>query len=186
MATSSSSPTWAAASSLGLLSAQTTRAYLDDPQEIGAVSVFAERHGLAWTYDREALTAELRLRGPADQEGAFEDYCVLADFEDYRTVPPLWRFVDPRTKELVGPAAYPRPDPPGRSSVFHGSGVICAPWNRGAYRSEGGPHDNWGGLENWQSVSGSTIAQTVPDMIDRIYRETTASRGRMASLPSHT
>jgi hypothetical protein len=167
---------------VGQVSADVTRAYLDEPDEIAAACSYAKRHDLEWTYDRAALTGEVRLRGPATPDGQHEDYLVLVEFEDYRVIPPLWRFVDPRTKAVIGPAAYPLAYPPGRTTVLHTNGVLCAPWNRGAYKAHGGPHDGWN-LQNWQTITEYTVAHTVPDMIDRIYRETLASRGRMQPLP---
>jgi hypothetical protein len=105
------------------------------------------------------------------------------DFAGYRTVPPLWRCVDPRTSAAIGAAAYPKPSP-GQSSIFHGNGLICAPWNRGAYAENGGPHQDWNGATNWARVPNYTVALTIGEMVDVLYRQTRAARGRYAPLPA--
>lgn len=159
-----------------------TRAFIE--AELPAVEEFCRRHGLGWTCDLERLRAELTLQGPDAQDGTMADYLATADLTGYRTLPPWWRMVDPRTKSEIGPAGPPNPTRTTfTSSIFHGSGVLCAPWNRGAYKQLGGPHDNWGDVTGWEQVRGTTIALTLGEMVDRIYRETQESRGRMGPLP---
>ena len=141
----------------------------------------AKRSGHELVYDEDALTARLRLEGPAAaDDGPPEPYLITADFEDYRVLPPIWRFVDPRTGNEIGTAAYPQPT---TTSVLHPNGLICAHWSRLAYAAVGGPHSNWGGPETWRSPSEGTIALTIPDMLARLAHEVAASRGRMAALP---
>ncbi|HUE85101.1 MAG TPA: hypothetical protein VMO26_03410 [Vicinamibacterales bacterium] len=162
-----------------------TRAYIE--AELPAVEHFCRRHGLGWTCDLEHLRAELTLRGPGANEATLEEYLAMADLTKYRAMPPWWRMVDPRTKKEIGPAGLPNPTRTAfPSSIFHGSGVLCAPWNRGAYKQMGGPHDNWGDASAWEQVRGTTIALTLGEMVDRIYRETQESRGRLAPLPALT
>jgi hypothetical protein len=164
--------------------ADVTRAYLE--HEMPAAEAFAGRKGLELSFSAEALRAELRLAGPAENDGAPDErFFVTADFAGYRAVPPLWCFVDPRDGAEVGLAGYPKPAP-GQSSIFHPNGVVCAPWNRGAYSENGGPHNDWNGVGNWEHVRGWTIALTVGEMIDVLYRQTRAARGRYAPLPSRT
>lgn len=152
--------------------------------ELPAAAAFAERKGIAFTYDLEALTGTLALSGPAELDGApAESFLSLVDFHDYRSVPPWWRFVDPRKRSDIGPAAYPKPGL-GQQSVFHGNGLVCAPWSRGAYQENGGPHNDWNGMTNWEKVTGYTIAVTIGEMIDRLYRDARGSRGRFAPLPT--
>ncbi|MGH2692278.1 MAG: hypothetical protein ACRDHM_07210 [Actinomycetota bacterium] len=117
--------------------------------ELPAASRWALRRGIDLVLDVEALSLTAPLNGPAAEAGApDEPYQLLASFEDYRVMPPRWRFVDPRNDADIGVAGYPRPVGP---SILHGNGVLCAHWNRLAYQEEGGPHGDWGGPPNWQN-----------------------------------
>ncbi len=137
-----------------------------------------------FSVDVVALCGELRLVGPADVDGAPDEaFLLTVDFTGYRTVPPWWSCVDPRTRAVIGPAAYPRPSP-GQPSIFHGNGLVCAPWSRGAYAENSGPHGDWSGATNWERVPNYTIALTIGEMVDVLYRQTRASRGRFAPLPA--
>lgn len=165
-----------------LLPPEMVRTYLAAEDEIPAALALAGRRRLDLRYDEEDVSLTLRLEGPAaDPSGEPESYLVTASFDDYRVLPPAWRFVHPRTGSEVGPAAYPHPTGP---SIFHPNGLICAHWNRLAYSEVGGPHGDWGGPANWQKPPpGTSVALTVSDMVDRIVREVAASAGRMGPLP---
>lgn len=167
---------------MALLTPEAARAYLEAEDELPAAVKWALRRGIALDVDVEALGLTARLTGPAAEAAApQEPYLLVGSFEDYRVMPPRWRFVDPRNGVDVGSAAYPRPL---GSSILHGNGLLCAHWNRLAYHEEGGPHNDWGGLEKWQNPpAGTSIALTIPDMLQRIVREVAASSGRMAPLP---
>jgi hypothetical protein len=161
---------------------QVTRAYLHE--EVPAALAFAARKRIDVSIDLDALRGEVRLPGQAENDdGPNEEFLIAVDFTGYRTVPPFWRFVDPRDRSLIGVAAYPKPVP-GQSSIFHPNGLICAPWNRGAYSENGGPHNDWSGLGNWEHVRGYTVALSVGEMIDVLYRQTLSARGRYAPLPA--
>jgi hypothetical protein len=56
---------------------------------------------------------------------------VLCD--GYPAAPPAWHWYDPATDAVNQPA-----DTPDKGGFFHGNGVICAPWNRLAYKSVDG------------------------------------------------
>jgi hypothetical protein len=156
--------------------------------ELPAAASFAEkRHGIALEHDLDGLTASFQVDGPADQDGERENYLVVASFDGYRQIPPDWRFVHPETHLDVGTAAYPRPLP-GVASIFHGNGLVCAPWSRRAYATDDyqGPHaGDWGAPSNWQVPRPNvTQADTIADMIDRLIVEVRQrTRGRMAPLP---
>lgn len=161
----------------------TVKATLAQPGQIPAALAWARRHGLELDYDADLLLVRLRLDGPgATADSRAEPYLITGEMDDFDVLPVLWRYVDPRTGEVIGPAAYPRP---AGSSVLHGQGLICAPWSRQAYKTEGGPHGDWGALTDWKTPRPPyTHAITVPDMLDRLYRETKRSVGRMATLPT--
>lgn len=165
---------------------ETVKAILAQESEIPAARAWARRFRLELAYDEEMLTLRLALQGPsADPGGEPEPYLVIAGLEDYDVLPPIWQFVDPRTGGVIGKAAYPQPPAsPSMESVLHSKGLICAPWSRLGYKSEGGVHTDWGALTGWKTAAPTrTHAVTIPDMLDRIGREVRRSRGRMAPLP---
>ena len=162
---------------------ETVAVTLDQPEEVPASIAWARRRGINLVYDAATVTIRMVLDGPGiGDRSPREKYLVEGVLEDYDVVPPAWRFLDPRTDDVIGPAAYPQPV---GNSVLHGQGVLCAPWNRLAYKIEGGPHEDWGPTTGWKTPRpGYTHAVTIPDMLDRIHREVQRSRGRMAPLPS--
>jgi len=157
------------------------RGFVEASGEMPAAIKLAARRGLDLCYDRRELTASLALSGPpAAPDGGEEPYLIIASFDDYPLLPPIWQFVDPKTGRDIGLPGYPRPV---GASVFHGNALVCAHWSRKAYQEEGGPHGNWGGVRNWQNPVEGSVALTIPDMLDRLIREVGSSRGRMGPLP---
>jgi hypothetical protein len=161
---------------------ETVRAILAEESEIPAARAWAARRGLKLVYAEDALTLRVKLAGPPANKGDHrEPYLVTAELEDFDVLPPIWRFLDPRTGAVVGPAAYPRPT---GSSILHPNGLVCAPWSRLAYQAEGGPHPDWDAPTGWKTPRPPyTHATAIPDMLDRIAREVARSCGRMAPLP---
>ena len=154
--------------------------FVEAPGEIYAAMAWAKRKALDLRYDRETLTASVKLTGPAAVgEDPEEPYLLTGSFAEYRLLPPIWKFVHPVSGLDVGLAAYPKPV---EGSVLHPQGLICAPWSRMAYAEHGGPHSDWGGQTSWQQPVSGTVALTIPDMLDRLVREVGWSRGRMAAL----
>lgn len=90
-----------------------------------------------------------------------------ADVTDYPPKPPAWHWRDPATGTLD-----PLKHTPKGGAFFHGSGVICAPWNRLAYKDvdSRGPHSDWA-LAGWQlnPLTGGT--RTLAAMALRIAHE---------------
>lgn len=162
------------------LPTQTVRTIVAQDQEIPAAFAWAKRAGLRLHYDEDVLALSLEGRS-ADGDDLTEAYLLTGQLDDYDVLPPIWRFVDPRNREIIGPPAYPQPI---SGSVLHPNGLICAPWSRLAYSSEGGPHNDWGVPTGWKTAApGSSHAVTIPDMLQRLVREVRQSRGRMAPLP---
>ncbi|HEY5053769.1 MAG TPA: hypothetical protein VII45_10215 [Solirubrobacterales bacterium] len=154
-------------------------------EDLPGARAWAERHEHDFDWDEEALRLRLSLKGP-DAEA----YLLEGTFEDFPTLPPSWRFLDPRTAERIGPPAYPtsaEPSPRGTALIINGGTegvVICAHFNRLAFTEEGGIHGDWGPLANWQNQAGDyTYANTVADMLARIALEVSDSTGRKAALP---
>jgi hypothetical protein len=159
---------------------QLARAFVEAPDEMPAAVAWAARRGLDLRYDPELLAASVKLDGPGiSADDRTEPYLITASFDDYRALPPIWRFVDPRSGNDIGPPAYPRPVGP---SVLHGQGLVCAHWSRMAYSVQGGPHSNWGGPAAWQQPVEGTVALTISDMLARLVHEVRDSRGRMGPL----
>lgn len=161
----------------------TITATLAQPDQIPAALAWARRRALELEYDEDRHIVRLRLEGPGPTtDSPLEPYLILGEMDDFDVLPVLWRYVDPRTGAIVGLAAYPRP---AGGSVLHPQGLICAPWSRLAYQTEGGPHGDWGQMTDWKTPRPPyTHAITIPDMLDRLNRETKRSVGRMAPLPA--
>jgi hypothetical protein len=152
-------------------------------EEIPAALQWAATLGVTIDWDEAARVLTSRFQGASQVEGQIEHYLLIGSFEDYRAVPPTWRFVDPRTDAAIGAAALPQ-GALASGSVFHGNGVICAPWSRDAYGDRNGPHQDWTDATNWQTTAPQhTQANTIADMLARIFAEIQLSPGRMAPLP---
>jgi hypothetical protein len=158
-------------------------------EEMTAALAWAERNGYRVDYHPDTLTARMPLEGATSGETAPEPYLLAGSFEGYRAFPPSWRFLHPHTEEDVGPSAYPaalQPSPFG-SGLFTTGGptgaLICAHFNRLAFKEAGGIHEDWGALTDWQNPpAGYTIALTIGQMLQRIALETRVSSARMAPL----
>ena len=99
-------------------------------------------------------------------------YWLLVDCSDYPALPPAWHWYNPATRLLDQPA-----DTPKGSGFLHGSGRICAPWNRLAYKKidPNGPHDDWD-LANWISNPKTSDCTTLSAMALRINVELSSAR----------
>jgi len=172
---------------VALVDPQDVRANLLENEEIPAAIRWAGHHRLKHEWNEKDLVLKLWLQGQLDgeqEEVEKEEYLLVGTFPDYRVMPPEWRFVDPRTEDEIGTAAYPHPGPFQNGSVLHSDGVICAPWNRLAYADKGGPHPDWQDAASWQTTAvDRTRALNIPDMLSRIRAEVEISPRRLAPLP---
>ncbi len=75
-----------------------------------------------------------------------EKYIFEFSLDHYRELPPSIELVHPLTGERGTRRCYPG----GGRGYFHNNPVICAPWNRKAYASHGGPHSDWAASQ-WAS-----------------------------------
>lgn len=84
--------------------------------------------------------------------------------DGYPASPPAWHWYNPETT-----AIDQANDTPTGGGFFHGSGVICAPWNRLAYKSENpqGPHGDWS-IGNWRANPKTGGCKTLAAMALRI------------------
>lgn len=129
--------------------------------ELEAAQAWARRHNWALRWEPDVL----RLCAIS-----FHPHCgrvleIRGDFDSYRAMPPAWRFFAPNTDE-EGAHLFPKGGPDG--SIFHGNLVICAPWNRLAYKGYANLHGDWD-LSAWSSIHGTmSQARTVADMLSEI------------------
>jgi hypothetical protein len=100
---------------------------------------------------------------------------LLIDCERYKAQPPAFNWYKPATGQL-----NQRPDTPKGSGYFHGSGVICAPWNRLAYKQCDQTRLRFG-VASWITNSHTGQTTTLSAMVLRISVELMSQRyqGRM-------
>lgn len=155
--------------------ATVTRATVEG--ELAAAVAWGNRHGWAMHWDADALLFRAANHHPA--AGRLVE--VTAALDGYRALPPAWRFVTPGTAESPR-SAWPSPghQPGLNSSIFHTTPCICAPWNRLAYNTHGGPHPEWTITSWWNVPGGLTKANRLADMLDQIHQHLRASPGFQA------
>jgi hypothetical protein len=170
-----------------MLPAGVVGAYIE--AELPGALAWADREQLIMRFDPDRPSLRAELEGPGPEGEPSERYLLEGVLDDYRALPPLWRFLHPDSAQEIGAAAFPAAPaaPTGGASIFipngcHGA-VICAHFSRRAY-GEGGPHLDWGASSGWETIrDGQVVARTLGDMLHRIYLEVAASPGRMAPLP---
>lgn len=130
-------------------------------EELGPLEQIASLKG--WQFKRLSSTSfELGL--PA-KDGTM--FWLLCEYTGYTGMPPAWHWYNPASKAVDQPE-----DTPTGGGYFHDQGVICAPWNRLAYKSEDerGPHSDWT-IGNWKSNSYTKGCKTLSAMALRIATE---------------
>lgn len=155
-----------------LLPAEVTRGVVQ--AELGAIETWAARWGWQVETDLDLLLLRFTTTHPQDGKHVY----LRADMNAYKAVPPAWDFT--LSDGTPHRTAWPAPGTGPGGSIFHTNAVICAPWNRLAYKELGGVHDDWNGITNWLNVIGHTRATTVPDMLSIIRVNLAASGGWMA------
>ena len=107
------------------------------------------------------------------RDGARFGLNVMCD--GYPGTPAAWRWCNPDTGVCDLPADVPR----GDGGYFHGSGRICAPWNRLAYNQVDpqGPHGDWQ-LSTWLTNPKTGSCTTLAAMALRMAVELQSPRYR--------
>ena len=126
---------------------------------------WATRHG--WSLSLAA--SDLKMRAVTFHPAGGQPLEFTAELDGYRALPPVWRVVGPGTDIEADRANFPSPG--ASASIFHPNLVLCAPWNRLAYKSVDprGPHEDWGGPEGWLTQGGTnTFAHTLGEMLSAI------------------
>lgn len=105
---------------------------------------------------------------------------LLVDCEGYKAVPAAWHWSSSEGTDLDTAKVTPK----GQGGYFHGSGRICAPWNRLSYKEIDpvGPHGNWA-LANWLNNPKNGHCRTLAAMALRVHVELNSDRykGRQAA-----
>lgn len=129
--------------------------------QIEAVRQNSELQG--WTFE-QLDSVNFTLGMPAKDGSRFT---TLAKCDGFAATPPAWHWYNPGTKGIDAPR-----DTPLGGAFFHSAGVICAPWNRLAYKSVDarGPHANWT-IGNWMTISETGGTRTLAAMATRIAHE---------------
>jgi hypothetical protein len=105
-------------------------------------------------------------------------YHLRVRCDGYNATPPAWHWFNPATGKIDDPRDTPR-----GGNFFHGSGVICAPWNRLAYTAvdSRGPHPDWE-IGAWQNNPHNKACRTLSAMALRIaYEMIKKYEGRLAA-----
>lgn len=160
-----------------MVSGEDTIILLDD--ELPGAQAWAKRCRTPLVWVPEGLEIRVTLTQP----DSGELFYLRGRFDNYRAVAPAWVFTDAEWTAEPGPQFFPRPAPTplGAPSVFHAQPVICAPFNRLAYKEHNGPHPDWGGPAQWLTagVAGQVTAHYLGDMVSVIYQHFVVTRGRM-------
>ena len=113
------------------------------------------------------------------------------DCTDYRQLPPMFRFsVTPGALTSL-PHDYPKQtsNPFGGGNLFilcgpnNSLGCVCSHFNRLAYNTHNGPHQDWGGPDNWlnaASTGGWVRATNLPEMFSAIISRFKLTKGRLS------
>jgi hypothetical protein len=130
-------------------------------EELAAMRAYGGRHG--WTVDWRPVVLVLLADGTHPDRSPVR---LHADVAGYRAQPPAWRFIPPGS-ESPEPYRFPKSEslPGGIGSIFHSSKVICAPFNRLAFKDHDGPHQDWGGPTAWLDVRGNVRANALAQML---------------------
>ena len=137
----------------------------------------------------ESLLPEARiLRVVMIQEKSEERYFLQGRFDRYKELPPVWDWRDESWIESSHPNLSPKPVSTicGPSMFLRHEcqgivqAIICAPFNRLAFGTEGGPHDDWGNPAQWTTPRPPWVyAVTIGDMLQAILRDFQYTRERM-------
>ena len=132
----------------------------------------------------EILVPQNLVRAVFVQESSGEEFFLQGRFDGYKELPPVWEWCnsdwsDPGNKRLSPEAAQT----PYGSSMFlakDNKAIICAPFNRLAFKVHGGPHRDWGELSHWMTAADRYVyAATIGDMLHLIKRDFRHTAGRM-------
>ena len=134
-------------------------------QGIAEVAENAQLH--SWAFDRVGPRC-FRVALTAKTGDTFQLQVVCNGFPD---IPPEFHWRNPDSGAVDDLADSPNP-----FNYFHGSGRICAPWNRLA-STEGGPHQEWQ-WASWRQQPETMGTVSLAAMVLRIHHELCSDRYR--------
>ena len=142
---------------------------------------WAKRHQIVMT---TRMPEERIIRVVLVQENSAEEFYLQGQFDQYKELPPVWDWRDADWSDNGGTRLSPHPhnNPLGRSMFieYKKKPVICAHFNRLAFKTHDGPHANWGTPAQWMSArKGDVYAVTIGDMLQSILRDFHCTEGRM-------
>lgn len=92
--------------------------------------------------------------------------------DEYPQLPPTIEFLDSTRQRRGTRDLYP--------ACFHGTPCVCARYNRKAYRSHGGPHEDWRFVDWNQLPSGGGVAiRNLREIISDLHGKIADSEGRL-------
>jgi len=114
-------------------------------EELQAMAPLVASYGWEVVTDFPNITVSVKMRSVIDSE----IYTLEAICDDYKELPPFFEFIHPGTKERGTKRCYPVD---GSFFIQHnGNPCLCVQWNRKAYGTHGGPHNEWQ-MSNWMSL----------------------------------
>ena len=136
-------------------------------EEFAHLLVIADKRG--WQLKKTEHSGFALVLPAADNS----KFALSVKCDGYPTIPPAWNWCSTTFNVLNQPSDTPC----GSGGFFHGSGRICAPWNRVAYKSVDaqGPHDDWL-LANWIENPRTEACTTLAAMALRIFVELSSER----------
>jgi len=129
--------------------------------QIEALRLNAELFG--WRFEQiDALSFVIELPVKDDSRCALKVRC-----DEYPERPPAWHWFNRETNQIDQPH-----DTAIGGTFLHSNGVICAPWNRLAYKEVDprGPHSDWT-QGSWMNIKETGGTKTLAAMADRIAHE---------------
>jgi hypothetical protein len=143
--------------------------------QLEGAQAWAERRGFEANWDPDSL--ELRVTFTQPETG--REFYLRGRFDGYPALPPEWTFCDEDWESCGEKTVFPSRPNEG-NTMIHGQGILCAHFNRLAFREHGGPHGDWGGPAQWITPKNSTVyADTIGDMLGAIWRDFRETSGTM-------
>ncbi len=144
-----------------------TAAELQFEEELAVLEEISRERG--WKLERGERPLQFTL-GMQARDNAVVWF--LVDCSEYKAKPPAWHWYDPVRRQIDTASATPK-----GSGFIHGNGVICAPWNRLAYKNidPRGPHTDWT-MVDWVTNPQTGFCNTLSAMALRMFTELWSER----------
>ncbi len=123
-----------------------------------------------WSWVLEEFNPLQFLLGLPASDGSY--LYLHVDCDGYAVTPPAWRWCDAKAEMRDAPSCTPE-----GSGFLHSNGVICAPWNRLAYKDldARGPHNDWT-IGDWRNNTHTRGCTALCHMALRLFVEVNSPR----------